>query len=151
MLKTPWNKSATYEGQYKLNGKRFFRKHTGVKNYTCITEKMFEISRSNLNSVNSAWLKVHIRHEPNSGLTGLRVYPPSILLSFILNSTPIPPKFNCNPPLNGFNCISSILNRTIFGLYRIISVSNTKWDAAPRSIQYGCNQVVIELRHPVPI
>ena len=65
---------ATYEDQYKLNGKRFFRKHTGVKNYTCITDKMFEISRSNLNSVNSAWLKVHIRHEPNSGLTGLRVY-----------------------------------------------------------------------------
>ena len=89
---------ATYEGQYKLNGKRFFRKHTGGKNYTCITEKMFEISRSNLNSVNSAWLKVHIRHEPNSGLTGLRVYS---LLSFFLsfsiqpqfpqNSTVIPP------------------------------------------------------------
>ena len=83
---------ATYEGQYKLNGKRFFRKHTGVKNYTCITEKMFEISRSNLNSVNSAWLKVHIRHEPISGLTGLRVYP---LLSFFLSFS-IQPQFPQN-------------------------------------------------------
>ena len=80
---------ATYEGQCKLNGKRVFRKHTGVKNYTCITEKMFEISRSNLNSVNSAWLKVHIRHEPISGLTGLRVclfYPSFFHFQFSPNS-----------------------------------------------------------------
>ena len=89
---------ATYDGQYKLNGKRFFRKHTEVKNYTCIIEKMFEISRRNLNSVNSAWLKVHIRHEPISGLTALRVYSLlSLFLSFSIqpqfpqNSTVIPP------------------------------------------------------------
>ena len=65
------------------------------------------------------------------------------------------------------NHFISVLNRTIFALYRIISVSNTEWDVkaflfplfyqpATRSLnirndwilrfQNGCNKVVIELR-----
>ena len=75
--------------------------------------------------------------------------------------------YPCN--LIGSQQCDLLLNRTIFVLYRIISVSNTKWDvkallfrlfnsAASWSIKYsistdcilwfqnGCNKVVIELR-----
>ena len=49
-----------------------------------------------------------------------------------------------NGVIHVLNCIISVLNRTIFALYRIISVSNTKWDAKALLFRLSTNQLLIQ-------